>query len=76
MQPSDRFAIEGSNGTKVVLLEVVRIYRYNEEETAKQLFGMIDQDYPVVAELLSMDPFLVRGLIKAFLDFLEMGPRH
>jgi len=74
--PGQRVSIRRSDGTPVGVMDVDSVYRYNEAETCRKLFGTTDDDHPGVRTLQSKDPFFVGGPIKAFPDALPRNGTH
>jgi sulfate adenylyltransferase len=74
--PGQRVSIRRSDGTPVGVMDVDSVYRYNEAETCRKLFGTTDDVHPGVRTLQSKDPFFVGGPIKAFPDALPRNGTH
>jgi len=74
--PGDRIGIRGPDGTPVGVLDIDDLYRYNEDETCRQLFGTTDDEHPGVRSLKRKEPFLVGGPIKAFPGAVPRNGTH
>jgi len=68
--PGERVALQRPDGTAVGVLDADSVYKYNEAETCRQLFGTTDDDHPGVQAISQKDSFLVGGSIKAFSDMI------
>jgi sulfate adenylyltransferase len=76
IEPGDRIGIRRPDGTPVGVMDADSVYRYNEEETCKNLFGTADEDHPGVRTIQAKDPFFVGGPIKAFSETLSRNGSH
>jgi sulfate adenylyltransferase len=76
IEPGDRVGIRRPDGTPVGVIDTDSVYRYNEEEACKNLFGTTDNNHPGVRTIRAKDPFFIGGLIKAFSDVLPRNGDH
>lgn len=76
IEPGDRIGLRRPDRTPVGILDVDSVYRYNEEETCKNLFGTTDEEHPGVRTIRAKDPFFVGGPIKAFSDEIPRNGTH
>lgn len=76
IEPGDRVGICHPDGTPIGILDANSVYRYNETETCKNLFGTTDEDHPGVRAIQAKDPFLIGGSISAFTDMLSRSGNH
>ncbi len=75
-EPGERLGLRGPDGTPVGVVDVDSVYRYNETETCRQLFGTTDEDHPGVRAIRRKAPFFLGGSIKAFADAIAQESRH
>ena len=76
IKPGERIGIRGPDGTPIGVLDVDSVYRYNDDDICKQLFGTTDNNHPGVQAVQSKDPFFVGGPIKAFSDSISRQDTH
>ena len=76
IEPGDRVGIRRPDGTPVGVIDTDSVYRYNEEEACKNLFGTTDNNHPGVRTIRAKDPFFIGGPIKAFSDVLPRNGDH
>lgn len=74
--PGERLGLKRPDGTPLGLVDVDGVYRYNEQETCRKLFGTTDEDHPGVRMIDDKGPFFVGGPIKAFGDALPRNGRY
>lgn len=76
IEPGQRAGLVGPESTPVGVMDIDDVYRYNEEDTCRELFGTVDEDHPGVRMIQEKGPFFVGGTIKGFEDALPRnGPR-
>jgi sulfate adenylyltransferase len=68
LSPSETAGLLAPDGELIGTIDIAEIYKYNGEETAKNVFGTTDRDHPGVANLYDRDDFLVGGPIKLFAE--------
>lgn len=66
LAPGTRAELISPEGNTVGMLEVDEVFTYNDEETARQIFGTDDPSHPGVRSLFEKEDFLVGGDITLF----------
>lgn len=69
LSPGKRVALYDPNGELIGFLSVDEVYKYNKEETARQVFGTDDRDHPGVGNFCRQEDFLVGGTVTVFEGF-------
>jgi len=72
MKESGEVLLKNPEGIGVAILHVDETYRFDKEKTAKGVYGTIDTNHPGVAKTMSMNDFLVSGLI----DYIQHPPKE
>jgi sulfate adenylyltransferase len=66
LAPGTRAGLATPDGTTVGVLDVDEVYTYNDEWSARHVFGTDDESHPGVASLYGRDEFFVGGDITLF----------
>ena len=66
LSPGERVPLESPGGELVGFLDVEEVYKFNTEETARNVFGVDDPDHPGVASYHALEDFLVGGPVSVF----------
>lgn len=74
--PGERLGLRRPDGEPAGVMDIDGVYRYNEEDTCRALFGTTDEDHPGVRTIGAKSPFFVGGSIKAFGDALPRDGAH
>lgn len=76
IRPGERIGIRRPDGAPIGVLDVNSVYRYNETEACKKLFGTTDESHPGVRTLRSKASFFIGGPVKAFDDMIPRSGKH
>ncbi len=66
IDPGDRVPLEGGDGGLVGFIDVDEVYKYNAEDSARQIYGSDSREHPGVQGFLAKDDFFVGGKIAIF----------
>jgi len=63
LEPSTKVGLHHPDGYLAGMMTVEDVYRYNEDEVAKQLFGTTEESHPGVSDFVNQDEFNVGGKV-------------
>lgn len=61
LSPGTRAELTAPDGATIGFIDIDEVYTYNEQQTARQIFGTTDDSHPGVAALYGRDDFFVGG---------------
>lgn len=73
LQPGEKAGLVSPEDELIGYIDVEEVFKYNKEETTREVFGTSDKSHPGVANYFSMDEFLVGGEITVFDKYRYIG---